>query len=108
MIEVWFTSDLHLGHKNILVYEKEARPFETVEEMNETLISNWNNTVRTSDIVFCLGDFAFGRSNVDLAARLNGRKRLVMGNHDVYNNNVYLQYFEKLFGAHFWKRCILT
>ncbi|MCF1193194.1 metallophosphoesterase, partial [Mangrovimonas sp. AS39] len=83
MIEVWFTSDLHLGHKNILVYEKEARPFETVEEMNETLISNWNNTVRTSDIVFCLGDFAFGRSNVDLAARLNGRKRLVMGNHDV-------------------------
>lgn len=108
MNEVWFTSDTHFGHKNILEYEKEARPFETVEEMNETLISNWNDTVRPKDIVWHLGDFAFGRSHVELAGRLNGRKRLIMGNHDVYNNSVYLVYFEKLFGVHYWKRCVLS
>ena len=108
MNEVWFTSDTHFGHKNILEYEKEARPFETVEEMNEALISNWNDTVRPKDIVYHLGDFAFGRSNVELAGRLNGRKRLIMGNHDVYNNSVYLDYFEKLFGVHYWRRCVLS
>lgn len=108
MIEVWFTSDTHFGHKNILEYEKEARPFETVEEMNEALISNWNDTVRPKDIVWHLGDFAFGRSNIELAGRLNGRKRLIMGNHDVYNNSLYLDYFEKLFGVHYWRRCVLS
>jgi calcineurin-like phosphoesterase family protein len=108
MTDVWFTSDTHLGHKNILEYEKEARPFETVEEMNEALISNWNDTVRPKDIIWHLGDFAFGRSNVELAGRLNGRKRLIMGNHDVYNNSVYMAYFEKLFGVTYWKRCVLS
>ncbi len=108
MNEVWFTSDTHLGHKNILEYEKEARPFKTVEEMNEALISNWNDTVRPKDIIWHLGDFAFGRSNVELAGRLNGRKRLILGNHDVYNNSVYLAYFEKLFGVTYWKRCVLS
>lgn len=108
MIETWFTSDHHFGHKNILDYEKEARPFETIEEMNEALISNWNDTVRQKDIVYHLGDFAFGRDNVELAGRLNGRKRLIMGNHDVYNNSVYLDYFEKLFGVVYWRRCVLS
>ncbi len=108
MKEVWFTSDTHFGHKNILEYEKEARPFQSVEEMNEALISNWNDTVRPKDIIWHLGDFAFGRSHVELAGRLNGRKRLIMGNHDVYNNSVYLDYFEKLFGVHYWKRCVLS
>ena len=106
--EVWFTSDTHFGHRNILEYEKEARPFETVEEMNEALISNWNDTVRPKDIIWHLGDFAFGRSNVELAGRLNGHKRLIMGNHDVYNNSVYMAYFEKLFGVTYWKRCVLS
>lgn len=108
MIETWFTSDTHFGHKNILEYEKEARPFETVEEMNETLIDNWNKTVRPKDIIYHLGDFAFGRVNIGIADRLNGRKRIIMGNHDCYDHRLYMVHFERMFGCIFWKRCILT
>ena len=89
MTETYFTSDTHFGHRNILEYEKEARPFETVEEMNEQLIANWNDTVRPKDIVFHLGDFAFGAINVPIADRLNGYKRLVMGNHDCHSFDLY-------------------
>lgn len=108
MIETWFTSDTHFGHKNILEYEKEARPFDTVEEMNEQLITNWNETVNPKDIVFHLGDFAFGASNVAIADRLHGHKRLVMGNHDCHSFDLYVSHFQRLFGAYHWKRCILT
>lgn len=108
MINTWFTSDTHFGHKNILEYEKEARPFSSVEEMNEKLIDNWNSVVRASDIVWHLGDFCFGKGNLEIAQRLRGKKRLVMGNHDTYAASDYLLYFERIFGAFFWKQCILT
>lgn len=108
MKETFFTSDTHFGHKNILEYEKEARPFETVEAMNEQIIDNWNRTVGAKDIVYHLGDFAFGASNVAIASRLHGDKRLVMGNHDCHSFDLYVRYFQRLFGAHYWKRCILT
>lgn len=108
MSEIWFTSDTHFGHKNILEYEKEARPFKTLEEMHETLINNWNNTVGKKDTVYHLGDFAFGRDNIGIAAELNGRKKLVMGNHDTYSSLLYLAHFERLFGCFYWRRCILT
>lgn len=108
MREVWFTSDHHFGHKNILEYEKEARPFDTIEEMNETLIERWNGVVRSQDTVYHLGDFAFGRRNIAIASRLNGRKKLVMGNHDTYPTSEYLNYFDKCYGVLFYNRCILS
>jgi calcineurin-like phosphoesterase family protein len=52
---IWFTSDTHFGHNNILKFCK--RPWNTVEEMDEALINNWNAVVGTNDIVFHLGDF---------------------------------------------------
>jgi calcineurin-like phosphoesterase family protein len=108
MINTFFTSDHHFGHKNILEYEKDARPFETVEEMNEVLIDRWNSVVRSQDIVYHLGDFAFGKENIKIAERLHGKKRLIMGNHDTYPAADYLQYFDRLHGAVYWKGCILT
>lgn len=108
MIETYFISDTHFGHKNILEYEKEARPFSTLEEMHEVMIDRWNSVVRCNDIVYHLGDFCFGRSNMAIAARLNGKKRLVMGNHDTYPSADYLQYFEKLYGMVFYERCVLS
>ena len=108
MSETWFTSDHHFGHKNILQYEKDYRPFETIEEMNEKLIETWNKTINPKDFVFHLGDFCFGRINIDIAGRLHGRKRLIMGNHDIYPSSLYIRHFENLYGAFHWKRCILT
>ena len=108
MINTWFTSDTHFGHKNILEYEKDARPFDTIEAMNEKIIENWNSVVKPKDIIYHLGDFAFGKHNILLAKRLNGKKRLVMGNHDTYPSSLYLEYFDKLYGCVFWERCILS
>lgn len=81
---IYFTSDLHFNHKNILAYEPVTRPFASVEEMNETLISNWNNVVTPEDTVYVLGDFAMGQASEvkDLVSRLNGTIKLIRGNHD--------------------------
>lgn len=78
----WVISDLHLNHKNIISYC--SRPFSSVEEMNETIIQNWNKVVRDTDEVFCLGDFALcGKDKIiEFGRRLRGRKRLILGNHE--------------------------
>ena len=80
---IFFTADTHWGHRNIIRYCQ--RPFTDVEEMNETLISNWNSTVGKDDIVFHLGDFAMGGSAEwsRLLERLNGKIYLILGNHDM-------------------------
>jgi|SRR5579859_3110155 calcineurin-like phosphoesterase family protein len=108
MPETWFTSDTHFGHKNILLYEPEARPFKTIEEMHEKIIANWNSVIGPSDLVYHLGDFCFGKNWLPIAGRLNGRKKLVLGNHDTYATKSYLQFFEKLYGLCFLERCILS
>jgi len=107
-METWFIGDTHFGHKNILEYEKEARPFATIEEMHEVMIERWNSVVTSNDIVFHLGDFAFGKHWIKIAERLNGKKRLVMGNHDTYPTADYLQYFDKLYGVIFYHQCVLS
>lgn len=108
MGNTFFTSDHHFGHANILEYEKEARPFSTLDEMHEVLIDRWNSVVGSKDMVYHLGDFCFGKSNIVIAERLNGRKKLVMGNHDCYPSADYLRYFEKLHGMIFWENCVLS
>ncbi len=96
-------ADMHLGHRGIVNFlrpngEKE-RPWTDVEEMNEALIANWNSVVRPKDTVIVLGDFVINRSALPLAARLNGTKELVMGNHDTMRAEEYLVYFKKLHGV---------
>lgn len=83
-MSIWITSDLHFNHQNILKYEPASRPFETVEEMNETLINNWNSYVNDEDTVFILGDLCMGQVSeaAALVNRLKGKKILVRGNHD--------------------------
>lgn len=80
--KVWFTSDLHFWHKNICKYCN--RPYSNVEEMNETIIANWNSVVKDDDTVFVLGDLGFcGYEKLEpLMARLKGKKYLIQGNHD--------------------------
>ena len=83
MGEVFFTSDTHFNHANIIKYCK--RPFASVEEMNGEMISRWNKVVRPRDTVYHLGDFALGLATEwpKLFAQLNGAKKmLIRGNHD--------------------------
>ena len=79
---IYFTSDLHFGHKNILRYDN--RPFATVEEMDAELIERWNKKVTPKDIVYVLGDIGWYTSDRlgKIIEKLNGHKILIVGNHD--------------------------
>jgi calcineurin-like phosphoesterase family protein len=83
MTKVFFTSDTHFNHANIIKYC--ARPFSSVEEMNREMIDRWNSVVGPEDTVYHLGDFAMGKPS-DWPAfflQLNGAgKILVLGSHD--------------------------
>jgi calcineurin-like phosphoesterase family protein len=76
---IFVTADLHLNHCNIIKYCN--RPFKTVEEMNKTLINNWNSKVTKEDVVFHLGDFCFGPYK-EFERKLNGKIVYIKGNHD--------------------------
>lgn len=82
MTKVWYTADTHFGHARII--ELCGRPFASVEEMDQTIIDNFNAVIADDDILWILGDVALGRLDDSLArvAQLKGRKRLVPGNHD--------------------------
>lgn len=82
--KIWFTSDLHFGHANVIEYSH--RPFLDVDNMNETLISRWNTRVAEADLVYCLGDMflcSFKKAEA-IAKRLHGIKVLIQGNHDKF------------------------
>ena len=83
--QVWFISDTHFGHENIIRFCN--RPFQNAEEMNAELIRRWRETVPEDGIVFHLGDFAHGSSRLwnDILCSLTGRKYLILGNHDMKN-----------------------
>lgn len=80
---VYFTSDLHLGHRGILSMQN--RPFESVEEMNRALLWNYNAVVRKNDTVYFLGDICHhmpvSEANA-IIGKMNGKKYLITGNHD--------------------------
>ena len=79
---IYFTSDLHLGHKNII--HLCDRPFSSIEEMDAVLVKNWNHRVRPNDTVYILGDLMFRneRPPEDYLRQLKGKKHLIIGNHD--------------------------
>jgi calcineurin-like phosphoesterase family protein len=79
---IWFSSDMHYGHVNIIRHCK--RPFKDVHDMNETLIRNWNSVIKKNALVYMLGDICWRpiRKTIEHLYRLNGRKFLIAGNHD--------------------------
>lgn len=77
----YYIADTHFGHENIL--KMCNRPFNSIEEMNETLINAWNDRVTGNDTVFILGDMFFRCQNPEVILKqLKGKKRLIIGNHD--------------------------
>jgi calcineurin-like phosphoesterase family protein len=98
-------SDTHFGHTNSWEKFKLAdgsplRPFSSTEEMDETMIERWNAKVSPQDTVYHLGDVVINKKSLPLVRRLNGRKILVRGNHDIFNDNDYRDVgFEQLLGV---------
>lgn len=86
-MNTFLIADTHFGDDNIRRYEN--RPFESVSEMNEKLIENWNSVVRKHDEVFVLGDFGAEGNEKEFLSRLNGIKYLIKGNHDTKSNEYY-------------------
>ena len=88
MSNIWIISDTHLNHSNVLKFTNDkgekVRHFDSLQEMNETIIQNWNAVVRPGDKVYHLGDVFFGDKEwfKKTWPRLMGSKRLVVGNHD--------------------------
>lgn len=72
---VFLISDTHFGHANIIKYA--GRPFDSVEEMNEAMVDNWNSVVKQGDKVYHLGDVTMNSKSLDILSRLNGRKVLI-------------------------------
>lgn len=107
--EKWFISDTHFFHANILKFLDDQghriRPFNSLEEMHEIMIERWNYMVKPDDYVYHLGDVTFqyhGKFN-ELMHRLNGDKRLILGNHDKVKQPGLLQHFSKVMVWHGFK-----
>lgn len=92
-MNIWFISDTHFGHDKIINYFK--RPFQSIEEMNSILITNWNKVVKPDDTVFHLGDFSFDKSSHESPTgqkaniykqQLNGNIILLKSRHDENNH----------------------
>lgn len=99
-MNTFLISDTHLGHRNICTFldnnGNKIRPWDDVNEMDEAIITNWNSAVRPKDRVYLLGDAVINRRCLHLLGRLNGRIRLIMGNHDIFRASEYLQYVDDL------------
>ncbi len=93
---IFFLSDHHFGHANICKFTIDdkgtrLRPFSSVEEMDELIVENHNKTVKPSDHFYALGDVAMDKRKLGIVQRLNGHKRLIMGNHDIYDYQEYVK-----------------
>lgn len=106
MADIWFISDTHFCHDNILTFKGDdgtliRQGFKDVAHMNEAMVENWNSVVKDGDHVWHLGDVFMKpkqRSAYldNLLRSLKGRKRLVAGNHDDLRNPLIQEHFEKI------------
>lgn len=109
MTNIWLVSDTHFNHANIIKYCD--RPFDTTEEMDWFMVEKWNSVVKPNDHVYHLGDVYMNASKgyIDnLLSKLNGKKRLILGNHDNGKDQVLLHHFEKVMLWRNFDKVVLT
>lgn len=89
----FYIADTHFGHEAVIRMNR--RPFETIEEMDKTIIDNWNSAVSEEDEVYIVGDFMFRSRHKPsyYLAQLKGKKHLILGNHEKWTNQVELPAF---------------
>lgn len=97
---IWFISDTHFGHANFLNFTDKngdkIRKFDNVEQMDDLMITRWNERIKPGDRVYHLGDVAMGGPAIGkVMNKLHGSKRLILGNHDVVKGDL-VNYFHKI------------
>lgn len=110
----YLISDTHFGHKGVCHFTQAdgvtpLRPWDDPDEMNEDMIERWNSVVKPNDLVYHLGDVVINRRYLNLVLpRLNGRKKLVRGNHDLFRLRDYTPHFEDILGVQVMADCIMS
>jgi calcineurin-like phosphoesterase family protein len=112
MPSVFLVSDTHFGHSGVCRFLREdgtkLRPWDSPEEMDEELVKRWNETVKPTDKVYHLGDVVINRKALKIMHRLNGDKVLIRGNHDIFRDDEYREYFRELRAYHVMNGMILS
>lgn len=113
MPNIFILSDLHLGHANVLKFTiadgSLLRPgFANIDEHDDFIIDSINSVVNPNDRLILVGDCVMNKLHMYKLDRINGKKTLVMGNHDPTDPQYLTPYFEKLAGALPLSEFILT
>jgi calcineurin-like phosphoesterase family protein len=113
MPSVFLVSDTHFGHTGVCRFTRndgvtKLRPWDSAEEMDEAMVKAWNDRVRPKDKVYHLGDVVINRKALKTLARLNGDKVLIRGNHDIFRDDEYREYFRELRAYHVMNGMILS
>lgn len=109
---VFLVSDTHFGHAGVCRFTRDdgtkLRPWTDPDEMDEAMVRAWNERVRPTDKVYHLGDAVINRRALVTLGRLNGDKVLIRGNHDIFRDTEYNQYFRELRAYHVMNGMILS
>jgi calcineurin-like phosphoesterase family protein len=112
MPSVFLYSDPHFGHQGVCRFLRsdgtKLRPWDTAEEMDEHLVKVYNERVKPNDKIYFLGDVVINRKALKTLARLNGDKVLIRGNHDIFPDVEYHEYFRELRAYHVMNGMILS
>lgn len=110
-MKIWSISDTHFGHANILLFKDDngelirGKLWDKIYKHDQALIDNWNSVVTPQDHVYHLGDVVINKAYLKLIPLLNGHKRLVLGNHDIYPVEMYLEAgFKKIYAYRVWPK----
>lgn len=110
--KIFLISDTHFGHEGVCRFLRangeKLRPWDNPQEMDEFMIEQWNSRVSDIDIVYHLGDVVINRRALQTLERLNGRKVLIKGNHDIFKLHEYSKYFDDIRAYHRLNDCFLS
>jgi len=113
MPSVFLVSDTHFGHVGVCRFTRndgvtKLRPWDNADEMDEAMVTAWNERVRPTDKVYHLGDVVINRKALGIMRRLNGDKVLIRGNHDIFKDTDYREHFRELRAYHVMNGMILS
>jgi calcineurin-like phosphoesterase family protein len=113
MPAVFLVSDTHFGHAGVCHFTRNdgvtpLRPWNDATEMDEAMVTAWNERVGTNDKVYHLGDVVMSRRSLAIMRRLNGDKVLIRGNHDIFRDTDYREHFRELRAYHVMNGMILS